>query len=269
MSSLVIFFSLAYVVAWIFFIPVALFSGNSSDAASAAMRQILILPGVFAPALVAIVLTARSEGSEGLRVLLSRVLQWQVGARWFVFSVGYFAAIKLAVAVIHRIATGAWPQFGHTPWYVMVAAIAVSTPVQAGEEIGWRGYALPRLSARVGLAWASVILGVIWACWHLPLFFVRAGDTYGQSFFVYAVQVTALSVAFAWLYVHTNQSLLLVMLLHASVNNTLDIVPSAVPGAMNTFGLSTSLVAWFTVAVLWACAAYFLIRMPKGQLEAT
>ena len=54
----------------------------------------------------------------------------------------------------------------------MLAAVAVSTPWQAGEEIGWRGYLLPRLSGRVGLPAASLIVGVIWACWHLPFFFI-------------------------------------------------------------------------------------------------
>ncbi len=58
------------------------------------------------------------------------------------------------------------------------------------------------------------------------------------------------------------------MLLHAAVNNTKDIVPSAVPGATNPFALSTCLVAWLTVALLWICAAYFLVRMRKMKLQA-
>jgi membrane protease YdiL (CAAX protease family) len=116
---------------------------------------------------------------------------------------------------------------------------------------------------RFGLARASLLLGVIWACWHLPQFFILESDTYGQSFFVFGLQVTALSVAIAWLYARTNGSLLLVMLMHAAVNNSKDIVPSAVPGATNTLGFSASLVAWLTVTLLWICAAYFLARMPS------
>jgi hypothetical protein len=77
------------------------------------------------------------------------------------------------------------------------------------------------------------------------------------------LQVTALSVAMAWLYAHTDGSLLLVMLMHAAGNNSKDIVPSAVPGATNTFGLSASPVAWLTVTLLWICAACFLARMPR------
>jgi membrane protease YdiL (CAAX protease family) len=106
----------------------------------------------------------------------------------------------------------------------------------------------------------------LWAGWHLPLFFVPAADTMGQSFPLYVLQVTALSVAAAWLYWRTGGSLLLVMLLHAAVNNTKDIVPSAGRGATNPFGLSTSLVAWITATLLWIVAAHFLWRMRRGVI---
>lgn len=72
---------------------------------------------------------------------------------------------------------------------------------------------------------------------------------------------------FFLLYARTNGSLLLVMLLHAAVNNTKDIVPSATPGGTNTFGLHATQVAWLTVGLVWLCAVYFLIRMPR-MLEA-
>ena len=81
-------------------------------------------------------------------------------------------------------------------------------------------------------------------------------------------QVTALSVAIAWLYARTNGSLLLSMLMHAAVTNSKDFVPSAVPGATNTFGLSASLVAWLTVTMLWVCAAYCLVRMPRTESQS-
>ena len=73
--------------------------------------------------------------------------------------------------------------------------------------------------------------------------------------------MTAISVAIAWLYVNAKRSLLLTMLLHSAVNNTKDIVPSAVPGATNPWALSTSPVAWLTVVLLWLFAIYFLVRM--------
>ena len=83
---------------------------------------------------------------------------------------------------------------------------------------------------------------------------------------MYLLQVTALSVAIAWLYGHTNGSLLLAMLMHSAINQTKDIVPSAVPAATNPLALSNSLVAWLTLALLWIGAGYFLVRMPKAEL---
>ncbi len=264
-GTLVTFFVLTYALMWACFISVAV----AGIPANRPLGALLLYLGAFAPSLVALGLTARAEGSTGVRALLGRVLQGQVAARWYVFAIGYIPAIKLTVALVHRVATGAWPRFGTEPWYLIPFAIALSTPFQAGEEIGWRGYALPRLAARFGLGGASILLGLIWAFWHLPQFFIPEADTYGQSFLVFALQVTALSVAMAWLYARTNGSLLLVMLMHAAVNNAKDIVPSAMPGATNTFGLSASLVAWLTVTLLWICAACFLVRMPKLRLTGT
>jgi membrane protease YdiL (CAAX protease family) len=260
------FFAFTYLASWICWAAAAAISRDSTTSpARAGVAGFLFFIGIFAPGLVALAITDRAAGRAATIALLRRIFDWRVRARWYVFAVGFMPAIKLLVALAHRLVTGAWPAFGQTAWYVMAAALVFSTWVQAGEEIGWRGYALPRLADRFGLAAASVILGIIWASWHLPLFFVATGDTLGQSFPVYLLQVTALSVAAAWLYWNTRGSLLLVMLLHAAVNNTKDIVPSAVPGATDPFALSTSLVAWLTVGFLWIAAAYFLMRMHRLQ----
>jgi len=199
----------------------------------------------------------------GVRALFARVFPGDVSARWYVFAATYTVAVKLTVAVLHRLVAGAWPRVDFGTWYLIPFAIALSTPFQAGEELGWRGFALPRMAARMGLGPASIVLGAIWALWHLPLFFLRGADTYGQSFIPYTLQVIAISVAMAWLYGHVGGRLLPVMLLHAGINNSKDIVPSASPTTMHTFGLAASLTAWLTVAVLWACALAFLARMPK------
>jgi hypothetical protein len=269
MRSLLKFFSLTYIVSWILWIAAAAILRVATPQPSGflAISGFLYLLGVFAPSLVALALTARADGPAGTLALLRRTVKWSVGARWYVFAVGYMAAIKLVAALLFRIATGAWPAFGQEPVYIMAIAILFSTPVQAGEEIGWRGYALPGLSARLGLSSASIALGVIGACWHLPFFFISGTDKSGQSFLVYLLSVTALSVAMAWLYWRTNRSLLLTMLMHAAVNNTKDIVPSAVSASTNAFSLSSSLVAWLSVAILWICAAYFLVRMRGVKLR--
>jgi membrane protease YdiL (CAAX protease family) len=254
--TLIAFFVLTYALTWAMFITVALAVPAHTPAGYA-----LVLLGAFAPAIVSLLLTARDAGADGVRALLGRIAIVDVPMRYYVFAISYMAAVKLAAAAIHRLLMGAWPAFGAEPLALVPLAIAFSTPFQAGEEIGWRGYALPRLAERFGLARASVLLGVIWACWHIPQFYIADADTYHQSFLVWAPQVVALSIALAWLYTRTGGSLLLVMLMHSAVNNSKDIVPSAAPGVPGVFSLHASAVSWLTLALLWIGAAYFAARM--------
>lgn len=226
----------------------------------------LVLVGVFAPAFVALALTAYSDGRTGVARLLARIGTWRVDARWYLFAISYMAATKLLAALIHRLVIGVWPTFGTTPIPLMFVAILLSTWVQAGEEIGWRGYALPRFATYIGLGGASLLLGVIWALWHLPLFFLPGSGSDGQSFPIYLVHVTALSVAMSWLYWKTDGSLLLVMLMHASVNNTTGIVPASLPNAVDVMSFKGSLVAWSTVGVSALIAVVLLPRMRGAKI---
>jgi membrane protease YdiL (CAAX protease family) len=82
------------------------------------------------------------------------------------------------------------------------------------------------------------------------------------------LQVTAISIAIAWLYMKTSGSLLLTMLLHAAVNNTKDIVPSAEPVAGNPWLLHATPVGWLTLSILWLCAAWFLFDMRRDTTVA-
>src|SRR5581483_8817094 len=171
--------------------------------------------------------------------------------------------IRFAAALIARIATGAWPTFSHDPWYVYADWIVIGILITSGEEVGWRGYALPRLGTRIGFGWASVVVGAAWALWHFPLFFILPGTgNYGQSFPLFFIGTTALSVAIGWLFVHTKGSVLLAMLMHSSVNATHEIVQSGF-AIVGPFSLNTTPIAWLTILLLWIAAAYFLYAMQK------
>lgn len=263
---LLAFFLLTFLVTWsVWFAASGLAApGNTGFFGG---RGPVFLLGVFAPALVALALTAHDEGRTGVMRLLARIGHWRVGARWYVLAISYFAVIKLAAALVHRVVTGAWPPFGDTSVVLMLLGIAVSTLAQAGEEVGWRGYALPRLAQHLGLGGASLVLGAVWAVWHLPLFVLPDSGSSGQSFLVYLLHVMALSVVFAFLYWKTDGSLLLVMLLHSAVNNTTGIVPAAVGGAITPIAFGGSLVAWATVAISWAVATPLLVRMRNADIQ--
>src|SRR5205085_7218337 len=155
-------------------------------------------------------------------------------------------------------------------WYLIAVSIIFSTPVQAGEEIGWRAFSLPRLAKQVGWAWASTILGLVWAGWHLPFFFIPGSDNFGRSFPLYAAAVTAVSVAMAWLYWRTNGSLFMTMLMHASINNSAGIVVSTPSDAgTNPFALTAPLLTWLTVTLLWVSVGWLLIQMRRNRTTAS
>jgi uncharacterized protein len=223
----------------------------------------VFLLGVFSPGVVAIALTAYRDGRAGVAELLGRIGMWQASPWLYLFAITYLAATKLIAAVLHRLLIGTWPAFGTMPVLLMLGGILISFWAQAGEEVGWRGYALPRLAARLGLNGASVVLGVIWALWHLPLFYLAGSGSDGQSFPIYLLHVTALSVAMSWVYWRSGGSLLLVMLMHSAVNNTTGIVPTAVPGATDQLSFGGSTMAWLTTGVAWVVAAVLLIRMRR------
>ena len=262
-AALLKFFALTFAVSWIFFIAGAAGAGAFGHPVPvlAKLESVLFLIGAIMPALVALWLTARTEGSSGARALLARAIKWDVERRWYLLAILYMPLTKLLVALTHRAITGAWPHFGNLPWYLIAGAIVVSTPVQSGEELGWRGYALPRLADRVRLRWASVLLGLIWAVWHLPFFYVPGIDMYGQSFPVFTLSVVAISVAMAWLYARTRESVLLTMVMHSAINQTSSVV-SDVGRPGNPFSFDVPLSSWLTAVFLWIPAVYFLIRMP-------
>ena len=124
-----------------------------------------------------------------------------------------------------------------TPWYGLLVNYLTLFPLYLllggplAEELGWRGYALPRLLTRHSALSAAVLLGVIWSCWHLPLFWIpNSGSGQGLGDFAwFLVQLTAVSVLFAWVYINTGGSLLLCVLGHASFNVTTSYVLPILP----------------------------------------
>jgi uncharacterized protein len=260
---MVLYFTMVFAVTWsLWFAAYAI--------PTPVVRPLLFYLGVFTPGIVALAMTYRARGVGGVQQLLARLVKGDVGAGWIAFALLFIASVKLIVAVIMRVTTSDWPVFGEEPVPLMFGVAILSTLFggQVGEELGWRGYALPRLSRSIGLGPASILLGVLWASWHLPLFYILGGDTVGQSFPFYLLQVVALSVAIAWVYMKTGGSLLITMLFHAAVNNTKDIVPSAIPGANDPWTLQASPVGWWTMAILWACAAWFLFDMRRDETVA-
>lgn len=267
------FFAFTFALAWAAWWLAARLGFGAESSTIVGMLTFYI--GVFAPGIVSVFLTRSLHGPTALRALFARLIQVNVAGRWFGFALFFTIAIKLGAAVAHRLLLGEWPAFATPPLaltiLLMFGATILSTMIgsQAGEELGWRGFALPRMAGSMGLALSGVLLGLVWAVWHLPIFYLfPQGDTYHQSFPLYVLQVVPISVAITWLYAHTRGSLFLAMLMHAAVNNTKDIVPSAPSEPGGVWSLHGSPTWWLSIGLAWACAAYFLARMPRTIPEA-
>jgi membrane protease YdiL (CAAX protease family) len=121
-----------------------------------------------------------------------------------------------------------------------------------GEEVGWRGFALPRLLERQSALQASLVLGLLWGLWHLPTFFIPGTPQAGIPIPAHLVYVIALSVLFTWMYLHTRGSLLLATLFHGAVN-TLGFINPAVDPSLR----------WWLIAGVYAAAALVVLRRPS------
>ena len=222
--DLTLYFILAFAISWCFMIPPAL---SARGLITWNVPFSLYYLASFGPMLSALILSALTAGGRGVRQLLSGLLKWRVGWGYFAFSVlAPFAFFFIAV-LLTRIVSGTWPQISllgevdYLPYLGFFGALGVWLLTYGlGEEVGWRGYALPRLQRTRKAGTAALILGLIWACWHLPAFFFR--DTYTEmgalGFPIFVVSVVFASVLLAWLYNSTRGSLLMVVLFHALFN---------------------------------------------------
>jgi membrane protease YdiL (CAAX protease family) len=154
-----------------------------------------------------------------------------------------------ALAAALTVAAGGAPSVGPgLPGWAQVAATFLSTVLLVGlfEEVGWRGYALPRLQQRMSGLRAALLLGVIWAAWHLP---ELVSDPTGQRPVIqFLVLVVAQSVFLSWLYNGSAAGLPLVIISHATVDTAARI-------ALPPFAASSSQLVWWSLAGLWAATA--------------
>jgi membrane protease YdiL (CAAX protease family) len=135
---------------------------------------------VLGPTLAAFIMTGATEGTEGVRRLLRRIVLWRVGLGWYLFVLVGIPAILLASAVVMPGAVASF-KTSAVPKEVFLYVVAGPIFLFAGgpvfEEIGWRGFALPRLQRLHGPLVGTLILGTLWALWHLPLFLIPDWDT--------------------------------------------------------------------------------------------
>jgi uncharacterized protein len=231
---LAVYFVLAYVFAWII-IPL--------PPSSLAFGFLAL----FGPAFSATLIARVTEGPAGVRELWSRALLWRVEPLMYEF------AILLPPALI-VIGMGIAYLLGNPVTFQTNGMIGLATAALfVGEELGWRGYALPRLLSQRNPITASLILGCLWALWHLPNFiFPTAGVPPLGPFPLFAVWVIAETFVFTWLYINSTGSVLITTLMHASIN------------AFTFEGMDLT-GKWMLQAALWVITAFILVLISGSK----
>ena len=230
-SPTVLYFVLAYAITWSLLVPVLV----SPDPAGDPVLVILYLLGGFGPSVAAVVVTWRECGRSGVRSLMAKLTRWRVGARWYVAALSIPILLKGASLGVLVALGNPVPEFSvSSPAVLLVTAVVVGLfPGAVGEELGWRGYALPKLQERWSALVASLVLGLVWALWHLPTF-CFAGGLVAQSagpVVWFGIEITALSVIFSWIVNNADGSVLLAIVLHAANNGTTPVLYGAIQDA--------------------------------------
>jgi len=266
--ALLVFCALAFTWTWTWGLLGVALKADFPAAATA-----LSMTSGFGPSLAAVVVVFHTEGRAGLRLWLIRCLRWRIGWRWILLAFT-FPAVCMGLAAAAHVALGGTLPPSSAAGHVGLAALNVLLIFLVGGplsgEFGWRGYALPALpalpalQARWGWRVASLVLGVVWAAWHLPLFYSTGNLQSDWPFGWFALSVIASSVLFAWLFYRSQGSLLPVLVLHTAVNAWLMIIPVTVlPDGSNLR------ISQFVVGILVLAATLLLCfggrKQPAGN----
>jgi membrane protease YdiL (CAAX protease family) len=200
-----------------------------------AMANPLFYLAVYAPAFSSLLLTAIFDGVAGLRKLAARFIPWRVGFQWYLLIlVGYPVALLIAgrIAGLFGASQGHLPNWGQF-YYALIPALAAD-PGPLGEELGWRGFALPRMLERWKPLPATLILGLIWGVWHLPAFFIAGLPQSHLLFLALLLGTISISVIDTWIFLRTNGNLLPMILVHLVINHCGKLlgIPIATTGAV-------------------------------------
>jgi uncharacterized protein len=256
---LVFFFLFAYGGAWLLEVPIALSQTGTGVLPFTFPRPVLALTIAAAtftgPTLAAFIMTGITEGKTGTHHLLRRYVLWRVKLRWYLFVLLVIPAVEVLGAIAVPGVLGSYQPLTLSLVLAYPAAF-VSTFVLGGplgEEPGWRGFALPRLQLLHGPLVGSIILGILWALWHLPLFWsgIWTPPTI-PNIAMFILMTTALTVIMAWVFNNAKGSLLITMLMHASFNTFANriVAPLFPAPILDEYGLLPVLIGFGAVALL-------------------
>jgi len=216
----------------------------------------LYVLGLSGPLVGSLVVTFAMSGLGGLRRLAGRALIWKFSPTWYVTALFLVPLLMLGAAGACNLLFHAGIDLPTPPLHIIGLTLfwMIVRGGPAGEELGWRGFLLPKLLERHAPFRATLVLIPIWAAWHWPLWLLPGLPHKSWPFACFFLLIVPLSFLFTWLYLNTRGSVLIAILFHAAINTAihfLPIVPPRYPG-LAPFALWIGLTWAVTLAVFWA-----------------
>ena len=235
---------ITYVISWAIEIPLALKAqGITENSPPFAIHYL----AAFGPFFGGLIITWILNGSEGLRELWSRTIRWRVAPVWWLVALSPILLFLLG-AIVMRLVQGVWVDFSilnHFDFLPDIGVLVILVWLVTygfGEEIGWRGFFLPRLQHGRSPWSATVILWLVWAAWHVPSFFYLHTASNAGALFGFLIGVLAGAIFLTWLYNNSGGSVLLVAVWHGLFDYT-TACTECKSGAIAA-GLSTLVMVW-------------------------
>ncbi len=220
---------------------------------------LLYMAVLLGPSLAGLLMTAWLDGKTGLRSLFSRLGKWQVGLSWYAFALLTAPVIiTILLFLLSRVSPAYEPAIFNAGGSggLLLTGIVMGLAVGFFEELGWTGFALPRLREKYGLLATGSILGFFWGLWHLPLFTasLKSSGAVPPALYLCVLLFSflpAYRVLMAWLYERTG-SLLLALLMHAPLSaSQLILIPVGLAGEqLVVYNLAFTAVLWLVAVVV-------------------
>jgi membrane protease YdiL (CAAX protease family) len=204
------------------------------------MTNPLVILAVYAPGIAGVLLVAWRYGLQGLARFFRRLALWRAPVRWWLFLILGIPAVVYTGAAIKGALGDPFP---FASWSGLLGALALALFLGPLEEFGWRGLALPLLQRRFAPFWAGLILGVIWALWHIPSFLISGMPQTAWAAGPYFAGIVAISVILTPFFNASRGSLLVAVLYHFQMMNP--IFPDAQPWDNILWIAVAVLVVWF------------------------
>lgn len=263
--EVIVYLITTFLFTWIFW-------GIAFTSTSLSLNGLFRIVGSFMPSIMSIIFTGYYHGVNGIKKLLKKLTIWRINPFFYAFAFLYTAMsiyipsfICSIIGVNYKIHINNYVSgFQLTsPLMILIcffAAMIFGGPV--GEELGWRGFVLPKLQKKVNPLISSIILGTIWASWHIPMFYFHVTG-YDISFISYLLETIWLTTLFTWLYNNTKGSLLIIILYHSFDNFIMAICFNDFMKNFNIY----SVIFWIIGLIVLLCIAFDMIRKPLKQLE--